>query len=53
MLAMVEGVGPRDQTEAMLAAQMAAIHNATMTAARRLAHTETIIQQNSASKHAQ
>ena len=45
MLAMVEGVGPRDQTEAMLAAQMAAIHNATMTAAQRLAHTETIPQQ--------
>ena len=49
MLAMVEGIGPRDQTEAMLAAQMAAIHNATMTAARRLAHVDTIPQQDSAS----
>jgi len=44
MLSIVEGIGPRDETEAMLAAQMAAIHNATMTAARRLAHVETIPQ---------
>ena len=49
MLSIVEGIGPRDETEAMLAAQMAAIHNATMTAARRLAHVETIPQQDSAS----
>ena len=49
MLSMVKGVEPLDQTEAMLAAQMAAIHNATMTAARRLAHCETIPQQDSAS----
>jgi hypothetical protein len=36
MLAMVKGIEPRDQIEAMLAAQMAAVHNATMTFARRL-----------------
>src|SRR4051812_33276603 len=33
----VRGVEPRDQVEAMLAAQMAAVHNATMTFGRRLA----------------
>src|SRR5262249_19184537 len=38
MLAMVKGIEPRDQVEAMLAAQMAAVHNATMTFARRLNH---------------
>ena len=40
---------PKDETEALLAAQMAAIHNATMVAARRLYHVETIPQQDSAS----
>jgi hypothetical protein len=34
----------------MLAAQMAAVHNATMTFARRLAHVDNIKQQDSASK---
>lgn len=48
-VAMVQGIGPRDETEAMLAAQMAAIHNATMTAARRLNNVDTIPQQDSAS----
>jgi hypothetical protein len=38
MLAVVKGIEPRDQIEAMLAAQMAAVHNATMTFARHLAH---------------
>jgi hypothetical protein len=32
----VKGIEPRDQIEAMVAAQMAAVHNATMTFARRL-----------------
>jgi hypothetical protein len=32
MLAVVKGVEPKDQVEAMLAAQMAAVHNATMKA---------------------
>ncbi len=40
MLAVVKGVEPRDQIEAMLAAQMAAVHVASMTFARRLAHVE-------------
>jgi hypothetical protein len=49
MLRLVRGIGPRDETEALLACQMAAIHNATMAAARRLNHVETISQQDSAS----
>jgi hypothetical protein len=49
MVATVHAIGPRDPTEALLAAQMAAIHQATMVAARRLNHTETIDQQDSAS----
>ncbi|MGC2410658.1 MAG: hypothetical protein WA441_11850 [Methyloceanibacter sp.] len=48
MLAVIKGVEPRDQVEALLAAQMAAVHNATMTFARRLNHVETIPQQDSA-----
>jgi hypothetical protein len=47
MLAVVKGVEPKDQVEAMLAAQMAAVHNATMTFARRLAHVDNIPQQDS------
>ena len=42
MLAMVKGIEPRDQIEAMLAAQMAAVHNATMTFAGRLNRVENI-----------
>jgi hypothetical protein len=38
MISVIKGVKPRDQVETMLAAQMAAVHNATMTLARRLAH---------------
>src|SRR3954453_5237000 len=38
MLSVVEGIEPRDQVEAMLATQMAAVQMATMTFARRLAH---------------
>ena len=49
MLSVVAGINPRDETEALLASQMAAIHNATMVAARRLNHVETITQQDSAS----
>jgi hypothetical protein len=48
MLAVIKGIEPRDQIEAMLAAQMAAVHNATMIFARRLAHVENIPQQDSA-----
>ena len=50
LLAVVKGIEPKDQVEAMLAAQMAAVHNATMTFARRLAHVETIPQQDSAER---
>jgi hypothetical protein len=49
ILSVVRGISPRDETEALLAAQMAAIHNATMVAARRLNHVETVPQQDSAS----
>ena len=50
MLALVKGVEPKDQVEAMLATQMAATHNATMTFARRLAHVDNIPQQDSAER---
>lgn len=46
----VKGIEPRDQVEAMLAAQMAAVHNASMTFARRLAHVDNIVQQDSAAR---
>jgi hypothetical protein len=36
MLSVVKGIKPRDQVEAMLAAQMAAVHMATLACARRL-----------------
>lgn len=50
MLSMVRGVQPQDEVEAMLAAQMAAVHNATMTFARRLNHVDNIQQQDSAER---
>ena len=50
MLSVVKGIEPRDQVEAMLAAQMAATHNAIMTFARRLAHVDTLAQQDSAER---
>jgi hypothetical protein len=50
MLAVIEGISPRDQTETMLAAQMAVIHCATMAFARRLNHVENIPQQDSAER---
>ena len=49
MLSVIKGIEPRDQIEAMLAAQMAAVHTATMTFARRLANVQNIPQQDSAS----
>ena len=48
LLSVVKGVEPQDPIEAMLALQMGAVHNATMTFAGRLAHVETIQQQDSA-----
>jgi hypothetical protein len=50
MLAIVKGIQPRDQIEAMLAAQLGAVHLATITFARRLAHVENIPQQDSAER---
>ena len=50
MLSVVKGIEPRDQIEAMLAAQMAAVHAASMTFARRLAHVENISRQDSAER---
>jgi hypothetical protein len=50
MLSVIKGIEPRDQVEAMLAAQMAAVHMASMTFARRLAHVENIPQQDSAER---
>jgi hypothetical protein len=47
VLSVLMGVAPRDRVEAMLAAQMALVHLTTMTFTRRLAHTETIQQQDS------
>jgi hypothetical protein len=39
LLAVVKGIKPRDQLEAMLAAQMAAVHTATMKFSRSLGGT--------------
>jgi len=50
LLSVVKGVEPKDQIESLLAAQMAAVHTATMTFARRLAHVENIPQQDSAQR---
>jgi hypothetical protein len=50
MLSVIKGIEPRDQLEAMLAAQMAAVHVATMTFARRLAHEEEIVRVDSAER---
>jgi hypothetical protein len=50
MLSVIKGIQPRDQIEIMLAAQMAAIHEAIMTFAKRLANVETIAQQDSAER---
>jgi hypothetical protein len=48
MLSVVKGVQPRDQIEAMLAAQMATVHLLSMTLAGRLARVEDVAQQDSA-----
>jgi hypothetical protein len=52
MLAMVRGIGPTDALEALLAVQMAAVHDASMRAAQRLREAQTIDQQDSASNMA-
>lgn len=50
VMAVVRSVEPRDELEALLAAQMGAIHSATMMMARRLNHVETIPQQDAAER---
>ena len=50
MLSIVKGIKPRDQLEAMLAAQMAVIHVATLTLAERLTRVEILPQQDSAER---
>ena len=40
MLSVIKGIKPRDETEALLAAQIVAIHNAVMASASRLAKAE-------------
>jgi hypothetical protein len=47
MLSVIKGIEPRDQTEAMLAAQMASVHVAAMNIAARLIHAERISEQDS------
>jgi hypothetical protein len=53
LLSVVKGIEPRDQIETMLAAQMAAVHTASMTMARRLATVEGIEQQDCAERGVQ
>jgi hypothetical protein len=50
MISVIKGIQPRDQVEAMLASQMAAVHMASMAFARRLAHVKDIRQQDSAER---
>jgi hypothetical protein len=50
LLAVIKGVKPKDQLEAMLSAQMAAIHMATMRFAQQLSQVGTIPQQDSAER---
>jgi hypothetical protein len=47
-VAAMHGIAPRDEAEAMLAAQMIATHSAAMTVLQRLKGCETITQQDSA-----
>jgi hypothetical protein len=50
MVAVIGDIEPRDQMEAMLAAQMAAVHMATMTFAARLTSSERLYQVDAAQK---
>ena len=49
-MSIINGLNPQDETEAMLATQMAAVHVATMTLARRLSCVENLEQQDSAER---
>jgi hypothetical protein len=50
LLAVVKGIKPRDQMEAMLAAQMAAVHTATMKLSRGLAEADNLDHRDSAER---
>ena len=50
ILSIIDGVQPRDRLESLLAAQIAAVHMATMTLAGRLKNAETIPEQDSAER---
>jgi hypothetical protein len=49
-VAIINSIDPQNELEAMLGAQMVAVHNASMTMARRLAHVDTLQQQDSAER---
>jgi len=44
MMALIRGIGPRDEVEAMLALHLTAVHMATMESARRMGAAETLAQ---------
>jgi hypothetical protein len=50
MLSVIKGIQPRDQLEAMLAAQMAAVHVGFMSLAQQLANAESVPYQDSAER---
>jgi hypothetical protein len=50
MISVVASIKPKEEIEAMLGAQMAAVHMASMTFARRLANAETLEQRDSAER---
>ena len=50
VLAVIKGIKPQDQLEAMLAAQMAAVHSATMRSACDLAEAESLQHRDSAER---
>jgi hypothetical protein len=50
LVSVVNGIGPKDTVEAMLAAQMAVVHVTSMTFARRLCNVEIVQQQDSAER---
>jgi len=50
MLAVIKGIKPRDQIEAMLAAQMAVVHSASMTFSRKLAEADCLEHRDSAER---
>jgi hypothetical protein len=50
MVSVVASIKPKEEIEAMLAAQMAAVHMSAMISARRLANAETLEQRDSAER---